>query len=116
MYRPGANLGSCPFGAAGYPVFLIVIEPGPPSPTSTAVPTPTRVPPTPTSIPPTPTSAAGLGAATVVEAVVDGDTLRVSIDVQIETVCMIGVDTPETRHPAQRVQCFGPEATAFTQE
>ena len=90
-----------------------------PTPTPTATPTPlpppTPVPPTPTPIPPTPTQTVALTAATVIE-VVDGDTLRVSIGGQVETVRIIGVDTPETRDPQQPVMCYGPEATAFTQE
>ena len=31
-----------------------------------------------------------------------------------ETVRLIGVDTPETKHPTKPVECFGPEASAFT--
>ncbi len=27
---------------------------------------------------------------------------------------LLGVDTPETHHPTKPVQCFGPEAAAFT--
>jgi micrococcal nuclease len=30
------------------------------------------------------------------------------------TVRMLGVDTPETKHPTKGVQCFGPEASAYT--
>ena len=32
-----------------------------------------------------------------------------------EQVRLIGVDTPETKHPRKPVQYFGKEATAFTQ-
>lgn len=32
----------------------------------------------------------------------------------IETVRLIGIDTPETVHPTKPVECFGPEASAFT--
>ncbi|MFM8003171.1 MAG: thermonuclease family protein, partial [Actinomycetota bacterium] len=46
--------------------------------------------------------------------VVDGDTLVVSVQNQIETVRLIGVDTPETVHPTKGVECFGPEASQFT--
>ncbi|KKM95347.1 hypothetical protein LCGC14_1189200 [marine sediment metagenome] len=52
-----------------------------------------------------------------VSSVVDGDTIKVYIDGQLdteETLRLIGVDTPETVHPALPVQFFGPEATAFT--
>jgi micrococcal nuclease len=43
--------------------------------------------------------------------VIDGDTLVLSPN---ETVRLIGVDTPETRHPNRPVECFGPVASAFT--
>lgn len=46
--------------------------------------------------------------------VVDGDTIVVRSDGGEETVRLIGVDTPETKHPSKPVQCFGKEATAFT--
>jgi len=32
-----------------------------------------------------------------------------------ETIRLLGVDTPETHHPRKPVQCYGPEAAAFTQ-
>jgi micrococcal nuclease len=48
--------------------------------------------------------------------VVDGDTLKVQIDGQQETLRLIGIDTPESVHPRQPVQCFGREASAKTQE
>lgn len=43
--------------------------------------------------------------------VIDGDTLVLSPN---ETVRLIGVDTPETKHPNKPVECFGPAASAFT--
>lgn len=46
--------------------------------------------------------------------VVDGDTIHVSIDGKDETVRLIGVDTPETHHPSQPVEPYGPEAESFT--
>ena len=45
---------------------------------------------------------------------VDGDTVVVDIDGQHETVRLIGIDTPETVKPDSPVECFGPEASAFT--
>ena len=51
----------------------------------------------------------------VVEHVVDGDTIDVTIDGDEERVRLIGIDTPETKRPDTPVECFGPEATAFTQ-
>jgi len=46
--------------------------------------------------------------------VIDGDTLVVSVQDQIEIIRLIGVDTPETVHPTKGVECFGPEASRFT--
>jgi micrococcal nuclease len=46
--------------------------------------------------------------------VIDGDTITVALRGAHETVRLIGVDTPETKHPTKPVQCFGPEASAFT--
>ena len=51
----------------------------------------------------------------VVVRVVDGDTLKVWITDEIQTVRLIGVDTPETKHPTKEVQRGGKEASAFTQ-
>ena len=48
--------------------------------------------------------------ATVVS-VVDGDTMKVRARGALTTVRLIGIDTPETRHPSKPVQCFGPAAT-----
>lgn len=47
-----------------------------------------------------------------VSRVVDGDTLRLNSG---EKVRLIGVDTPETKHPTKPVQYFGQEASQFTQ-
>lgn len=48
--------------------------------------------------------------------VVDGDTIIVSIKGAKERVRLIGVDTPETKHPKKPVQRFGKEAYHFTKE
>jgi endonuclease YncB( thermonuclease family) len=53
------------------------------------------------------------GAATVTH-VVDGDTIDVQIGGRDERVRLIGIDTPETKKPNTPVECYGPEATAFT--
>src|SRR5207247_736210 len=47
----------------------------------------------------------------VVERVVDGDTLLLQSG---ERVRLIGVDTPEIKHPKKPVEYFGKEASAFT--
>ena len=48
--------------------------------------------------------------------VVDGDTIIANIDDKKESVRLIGVDTPETKHPKKPVQYFGKEASAFTKQ
>jgi micrococcal nuclease len=45
--------------------------------------------------------------------VVDGDTIEVEIDGEVEDVRYIGVDTPESVAPDQPVECFGPDAAEF---
>jgi micrococcal nuclease len=77
-----------------------------PSPATASTPSPTTAPsPTPK---PTPAPLAG----TVIE-VVDGDTVRVELSTGIETVRIIGIDTPEVVHPSKPEGCFGAEASAF---
>ncbi len=43
---------------------------------------------------------------------VDGDTITVALGSKVETVRMIGLDTPETKDPRKPVQCFGQAAAA----
>ncbi|MFZ0034608.1 MAG: thermonuclease family protein, partial [Sedimentisphaerales bacterium] len=51
---------------------------------------------------------------TVVE-VIDGDTIKVDIAGKIETVRLIGIDTPEITHPNHpENDYFGPEAAQYT--
>ncbi len=47
---------------------------------------------------------------------VDGDTIKVDMDGKIETIRMIGMDTPETHDPRKAVQCFGLAAAAYTKQ
>ena len=55
-----------------------------------------------------------------VTAHVDGDTVKVRIQNppsglnENETIRMLGVDTPETKHPSKPVEYFGKEASEFT--
>lgn len=49
-----------------------------------------------------------------VTSVIDGDTIKVIVQGKEETVRMILVDTPETKHPDKPVEPFGPEASEFT--
>jgi micrococcal nuclease len=53
-------------------------------------------------------------AAWTVVDVVDGDTIHVARGRVTDTVRLLGVDTPETHHPRKPVECFGPEASAYT--
>lgn len=48
--------------------------------------------------------------------VTDGDTIKVNLGGKTETIRLIGVDTPETVHPSEPVQPYGPEASTFTKE
>ncbi len=63
---------------------------------------------------PAPTTPTALGPNATMVAVVDGDTIDVTIDGRRERIRLIGIDTPETHKPNTPVQCFGPEATEFT--
>ena len=47
-----------------------------------------------------------------VVSVVDGDTIRVSIDGVEYPLRYIDINTPETRHPSRPIEWMGPEATA----
>jgi micrococcal nuclease len=51
--------------------------------------------------------------ATVVH-VADGDTIVVDVGGRTEKVRILGADTPEVVDPRKPVQCFGPEASAYT--
>ncbi len=48
--------------------------------------------------------------------VVDGDTIKVNMKGTIETIRLIGVDTPETVDPRKPVECFGIEASKKMRE
>ncbi|MBM3730286.1 MAG: thermonuclease family protein [Actinobacteria bacterium] len=50
----------------------------------------------------------------VVVSVADGDTFDLEMAGERETVRLIGLDTPETKHPTKGVECWGPEASDFT--
>jgi micrococcal nuclease len=52
--------------------------------------------------------------AAVVTRPVDGDTVQVRTARGPETVRFLGVNTPETHHPTKGLECWGPEAAAFT--
>ncbi len=46
-----------------------------------------------------------------VTSVVDGDTFKIRLGKKVETVRIIGIDTPETKDPRKPVQCYGKEAS-----
>lgn len=55
-----------------------------------------------------------LEANATVVVVIDGDTIIATFDGREETVRLIGIDTPETKKQNSPVECFGPEASAYT--
>jgi micrococcal nuclease len=50
----------------------------------------------------------------VVPRVVDGDTIELVLDGREIHVRLIGIDTPETVAPGEPVECYGPQASAYT--
>ena len=58
--------------------------------------------------------AQGTGTALVVR-VMDGDTIEVEIEGASQTVRLMGVDTPETKHPTRPGEDVGPEVAAVTE-
>lgn len=46
--------------------------------------------------------------------VIDGDTIKVMFNGKEEKVRLIGVDTPETKHPTKGIQPYGLEASEYT--
>lgn len=48
--------------------------------------------------------------------VVDGDTVRVSLNGEEKTIRLIGMNTPETVDPRREVQCYGKEASEKAKE
>ena len=50
-----------------------------------------------------------------VSRVIDGDTVEVSRGGRALTIRLIGIDTPETVHPTEPIECYGPEASRFAQ-
>lgn len=51
-----------------------------------------------------------------VSEVVDGDTVKINMNGKVETLRLIGLDTPETVDPRKPVQCFGKEASNKAKE
>lgn len=57
-----------------------------------------------------------VGQVGQVVSVTDGDTLKVNLNGRVETIRVIGIDTPETVHPTEPVGCFGREASNKAKE
>lgn len=57
----------------------------------------------------------GGGGDVLVTRVVDGDTAEMLIEGGEVDVRFIGIDTPETVAPGQPVECYGQEASAYTE-
>ena len=58
---------------------------------------------------------AGTLVAARVTRVVDGDTIHVDLDGVDTTIRLIGIDTPEREGPYTHEECFGREASAYTE-
>ena len=86
-----------------------------PAPSASTAPASASPSVAPASASPSVTPAAAELTGTVTE-VVDGDTIRVELPSGLETVRIIGIDTPEVVHPTQPEACYGAEATAFAKE
>jgi len=57
-----------------------------------------------------------LGFEATVDRVVDGDTIIVAVDGRVETVRLLGIDTPEKAGGPRPAECFGSEASAYAAE
>ena len=62
----------------------------------------------------TATASTAIAANATVVHIDDGDTIDVDVDGVRTRVRLVGIDTPETKKPNTPIQCFGPEASAFT--
>ena len=90
-------------------------------PKSELTPTPVAETPSPTATPspasvvktsaPNPVPVPIKAGFVKVVSIVDGDTIKVSINGETKTVRLIGIDTPEVVDPRSPVQCFGKEAS-----
>ncbi len=52
----------------------------------------------------------------LVEKVVDGDTIKVRMNGSLETVRLVGINTPESVDPRKEVECFGVQASDVLEE
>lgn len=54
------------------------------------------------------------GEVTYVVKAIDGDTVQILYQGRAQSARLVGLDTPETKHPRKGVECFGPEASRYT--
>ena len=78
---------------------------------------PNAVTPTETAVPPIPYVQEDFTGDTTYKVIriVDGDTVIISYEGTNTTIRLIGVDTPETKHPDKGEEEYGAEASEFTQ-
>jgi micrococcal nuclease len=76
--------------------------------------TPSPAPSPSSTVSPNPSNEEGDETNATVARVIDGDTIEVNFRGSIIDVRLIGVDTPETVHPSEPVECFGPAASRFS--
>lgn len=65
---------------------------------------------------PNPQSSGGTIQTVPVTRVIDGDTIKVTLNDREETVRFLLVDTPETHHPTLGVQPYGKKAATYTKK
>ena len=94
-----------------------VVDPSSSTPTTSQASAPTSISPTARAASPSPSlDPTRVPLDGTVAEVVDGETIRVDLPGGLETVRIIGIDTPEVVHPTQPEACFGAEATAFAKQ
>jgi len=110
-------VAACSPGQPATPTVTLAVAPTTPPTAAATTPPATPLPATATPAPPAPPALVPLptptGAALYdVVDVIDGDTIKVrSASGQVDTVRLIGIDTPEVVDPRTPVQCFGREAS-----
>jgi endonuclease YncB( thermonuclease family) len=103
-----------PTKAEADPISSANVSPSPsPSPTETTTPSPSPSPTQTASPSPSPRPKTD-GTNATVSRVVDGDTIETDFRGSIIDIRLIGVDTPETVHPSEPIECYGPAASKFT--
>jgi micrococcal nuclease len=97
------SAAGCTAGSTGKPDVLTSV-----GSTASPAPEPVEDPDQDEATPETP------GRVAFVSRVIDGDTIEVRLGGRTVDVRLIGIDTPETVHPTEPVECFGAAASSFT--